>query len=103
MRISDWSSDVCSSDLIGEWLSRMRGSAVSLRIPQRGDKKALAETVQRNAAEALAQHKLRRAGDRKSVVEGKSVSVRVELGGRRMMKKKTQTTTNKSVNKRRDS
>ncbi|MEV6660993.1 excinuclease ABC subunit UvrC [Nocardia fluminea] len=48
---------------IGEWLSRMRGSAVSLRIPQRGDKKALAETVQRNAAEALAQHKLRRAGD----------------------------------------
>ncbi|MFD6455571.1 excinuclease ABC subunit UvrC, partial [Nocardia sp. NPDC060220] len=48
---------------IGEWLSKMRGSAVSLRIPQRGDKKALAETVQRNAAEALAQHKLRRAGD----------------------------------------
>ncbi|MFC6012389.1 excinuclease ABC subunit UvrC [Nocardia lasii] len=48
---------------IGEWLSRMRGSAVSLRVPQRGDKKALAETVQRNAAEALAQHKLRRAGD----------------------------------------
>ncbi|MFD4355626.1 excinuclease ABC subunit UvrC [Nocardia sp. NPDC058519] len=48
---------------IGEWLSEMRGSAVSLRIPQRGDKKALAETVQRNAAEALAQHKLRRAGD----------------------------------------
>ncbi|MGW6621300.1 excinuclease ABC subunit UvrC [Nocardia sp. NPDC055002] len=48
---------------IGEWLSKMRGSGVSLRIPQRGDKKALAETVQRNAAEALAQHKLRRAGD----------------------------------------
>ncbi|MFD3508334.1 excinuclease ABC subunit UvrC [Nocardia sp. NPDC058666] len=48
---------------IGQWLSDMRGSAVSLRIPQRGDKKALAETVQRNAAEALAQHKLRRAGD----------------------------------------
>ncbi|WP_194824603.1 excinuclease ABC subunit UvrC [Nocardia sp. XZ_19_231] len=48
---------------IGEWLSEMRGSAVSLRIPQRGDKKALAEMVQRNAAEALAQHKLRRAGD----------------------------------------
>ncbi|MFC4373663.1 excinuclease ABC subunit UvrC [Nocardia halotolerans] len=48
---------------IQEWLSRLRGSAVSLRIPQRGDKKALAETVQRNAGEALAQHKLRRAGD----------------------------------------
>ena len=34
-----------------------------LRVPQRGDKRALAETVQRNAAEALAQHKLKRAGD----------------------------------------
>ncbi|WP_410872265.1 excinuclease ABC subunit UvrC [Nocardia sp. A7] len=48
---------------IGQWLTEIRGAAVSLRIPQRGDKKALAETVQRNAAEALAQHKLRRAGD----------------------------------------
>ncbi|MEV0433205.1 excinuclease ABC subunit UvrC [Nocardia sp. NPDC050413] len=48
---------------IQAWLSKLRGSAVSLRIPQRGDKKALAETVQRNAGEALAQHKLKRAGD----------------------------------------
>ncbi|MGV9616950.1 excinuclease ABC subunit UvrC [Nocardia xishanensis] len=48
---------------IQEWLSKLRGSAVQLRVPQRGDKKALAETVQRNAAEALAQHKLKRAGD----------------------------------------
>ncbi|APE35701.1 excinuclease ABC subunit C [Nocardia mangyaensis] len=48
---------------IQEWLSRLRGSAVSLRVPQRGDKKALAETVQRNAMESLAQHKLKRAGD----------------------------------------
>ncbi|MBF6519781.1 excinuclease ABC subunit UvrC [Nocardia farcinica] len=46
-----------------EWLSRLRGSAVRLRVPQRGDKKALAETVERNAKEALAQHKLKRAGD----------------------------------------
>ncbi|MFD4182658.1 excinuclease ABC subunit UvrC, partial [Rhodococcus sp. NPDC058514] len=45
------------------WLSGLRGSAVTLRVPQRGDKKALAETVQRNAQESLAQHKLRRAGD----------------------------------------
>ncbi len=45
------------------WLSGLRGSAVQLRVPQRGDKKALMETVQRNAAEALAQHKLKRAGD----------------------------------------
>ncbi|MQY21035.1 excinuclease ABC subunit UvrC [Nocardia macrotermitis] len=45
------------------WLSGLRGSAVQLRVPRRGDKKALMETVQRNAAEALAQHKLKRAGD----------------------------------------
>ncbi|AFR48915.1 excinuclease ABC subunit UvrC [Gordonia sp. KTR9] len=46
-----------------EWLSGLRGSRVRLRVPQRGDKKALFETVARNASEALAQHKLRRAGD----------------------------------------
>src|SRR5918992_1050797 len=46
-----------------EWLSGLRGSRVHLRVPQRGDKRALAETVARNAAEAFTQHKLRRAGD----------------------------------------
>jgi excinuclease ABC subunit C len=45
------------------WLAGLRGSKVALRVPQRGDKKALAETVHRNAQEALQQHKLRRAGD----------------------------------------
>ncbi|WP_227981827.1 excinuclease ABC subunit UvrC [Nocardia spumae] len=48
---------------VQRWLSDLRGSAVALRVPQRGDKKALMETVQRNAHEALAQHKLKRAGD----------------------------------------
>jgi excinuclease ABC subunit C len=48
---------------LGIWLSGLRGSAVSLRVPRRGDKAALAETVHRNAQEALAQHKLKRAGD----------------------------------------
>lgn len=51
------------AEQIQEWLSKLRGAAVSLRVPQRGDKKALAETVQRNAKDALAQHKLKRAGD----------------------------------------
>lgn len=46
-----------------DWLSGLRGSRVRLRVPQRGDKKALFDTVGRNASEALAQHKLRRAGD----------------------------------------
>ena len=45
------------------WLSQLRGSRVSLRVAQRGDKRALAETVKRNAEGALNQHKLKRAGD----------------------------------------
>jgi excinuclease ABC subunit C len=51
------------SDALQQWLSGLRGSRVSLRVPQRGDKRALAETVQRNAQESFTQHKLRRAGD----------------------------------------
>ncbi|MBA2310580.1 MAG: excinuclease ABC subunit UvrC [Pseudonocardiales bacterium] len=51
------------ADALTEWLSGLRGSRVSLRVPQRGDKRALAETVARNASEAFALHKLRRAGD----------------------------------------
>ncbi|MFC8530521.1 excinuclease ABC subunit UvrC [Nocardia sp. NPDC057227] len=50
-------------DEVQEWLGALRGGPVRVRVPQRGDKKALAETVRRNAAEALAQHKLKRAGD----------------------------------------
>ncbi|MDT5081960.1 MAG: excinuclease subunit [Mycobacterium sp.] len=52
-----------NADEVAAWLSQLRGSHVSLRVPQRGDKRALAETVHRNAKDALAQHKLRRAGD----------------------------------------
>ncbi|MFG1950789.1 excinuclease ABC subunit UvrC [Micromonospora sp. NPDC048830] len=50
-------------DALADWLSGRRGSRVSLRVPQRGDKRALLETVERNARDALARHKLRRAGD----------------------------------------
>jgi excinuclease ABC subunit C len=50
-------------DALTEWLCGLRGSRVQIRVPQRGDKRALAETVERNAKEAFAQHKLRRAGD----------------------------------------
>ena len=52
-----------NADELSAWLSGLRGSRVSLRVPVRGDKRTLAETVQRNAREALAQHKLKRAGD----------------------------------------
>ncbi|MFD9025062.1 excinuclease ABC subunit UvrC [Streptomyces parvulus] len=48
---------------VQEWLADRRGSGVSLRIPQRGDKKALMETVQRNAQQALVLHKTKRASD----------------------------------------
>jgi len=51
------------AEAVQDWLSDLRGSRVQLRIPQRGDKRALMETVQRNAADAFTQHKLRRAGD----------------------------------------
>ncbi|MCG7210940.1 excinuclease ABC subunit UvrC [Streptomyces arenae] len=48
---------------VQEWLTGRRGSNVSLRIPQRGDKKALMETVERNAQQSLALHKTKRASD----------------------------------------
>jgi len=52
-----------NADELASWLSELRGSRVALRVPRRGDKRALAETVERNAKEALQQHKLKRAGD----------------------------------------
>jgi len=45
------------------WLCDLRGTRVDFRVPQRGDKRALLETVQRNAAQSFARHKLRRASD----------------------------------------
>src|SRR4029453_7125076 len=51
------------ADALEAWLSEHRGSRVHLRVPRRGDKKGLLDTVARNAGEALARHKLRRAGD----------------------------------------
>ncbi|MGO1416786.1 MAG: excinuclease ABC subunit UvrC [Candidatus Corynebacterium faecigallinarum] len=46
-----------------EWLEDLRGGKVRLRVPQRGDKKALMDTATANASQALAQHKIARAGD----------------------------------------
>ncbi len=50
-------------DTMSQWLAERRGGPVSLRVPRRGDKKALLETVARNAGESLALHKTRRASD----------------------------------------
>ena len=46
-----------------EWLGLGRGSKVQVRVPQRGDKRALLETVTRNAKEEFTRHRLRRASD----------------------------------------
>ncbi|MEU9853096.1 excinuclease ABC subunit UvrC [Streptomyces sp. NPDC047974] len=51
------------AESVTQWLSGRRGSQVSLRIPQRGDKKDLMATVARNAQQALVLHKTKRASD----------------------------------------
>ena len=51
------------ADAITGWLCDLRGTNVVLRVPQRGDKKALYETVERNAQHAFTLHKTRRASD----------------------------------------
>src|SRR5918997_2754047 len=48
---------------ITAWLTGLRGAKVDVRVPQRGDKRELAETVRKNAEHALALHRTRRAGD----------------------------------------
>src|SRR3546814_13720492 len=74
--MSDWSSDVCSSDLMG------RDPLALSTMPTR---RVHGELHAWRAAHGLAF--LGADADRKSVVSGKSVSVRVDLGGRRIIKK----------------
>ncbi len=50
-------------ETVVELLELVRGGRVQLRVPQRGDKKALFDTVQRNASEAFVRHKLKRSSD----------------------------------------
>lgn len=50
-------------DSLEAWLSEQRGSRVTVRVPERGEKKAALETVAKNAKEALIQHKLKRSSD----------------------------------------
>src|SRR4051794_28759578 len=50
-------------EVVAELLEIVRGGKVSLRVPQRGDKRALLETVERNAKEAFIRHKLKRSSD----------------------------------------
>ncbi|QBI55045.1 excinuclease ABC subunit UvrC [Streptomonospora litoralis] len=57
------SAEPADREAVVDWLSGRRGSSVDLRVPQRGDKKTLMETVAKNADQALARHKTQRAGD----------------------------------------
>jgi excinuclease ABC subunit C len=50
-------------ELYADWLSHLRGSRVSVRVPQRGGKRELQATVTRNASEEFTRHRLRRASD----------------------------------------
>jgi excinuclease ABC subunit C len=58
------------TDAVVELLAEHRGGRVDLRVPRRGDKKTLMETVERNAKEAFKQHKTRRAADLTSRSKG---------------------------------
>src|SRR3546814_19617019 len=111
MRISDWSSDVCSSDLpmrtIRSALTRdetdaargitSRSTSRRRRYPGRarvyhlhgfGEESADRRRAQKSWYESTPGVRTQRSKDRKSVGSGKSVSVRVDLGGRRIIKKK---------------
>ena len=52
--------------LYEEWLTRQRGSRVEIRVPQRGDKRALHETATKNARESFTRHRLKRGTDHNS-------------------------------------
>src|SRR3546814_11224815 len=93
MRISDWSSDVCSSDLSTDkrhFFSppglAFRGAPVGLSSCYDPKNNPVQE---RHSHESIP-WKARTHRDRKSVVEGKSVAVRVDLGGRRIINKKNE-------------
>jgi excinuclease ABC subunit C len=49
--------------LYEEWLQMLRGSKVAIRVPQRGDRRQLLETVTHNAREEFVRHRMRRASD----------------------------------------
>src|SRR3546814_15321925 len=82
MRISDWSSDVCSSDL-----ARGAPNYGGTRSWRHREHQLRRRDQSAGGLEPLLRDQGGGAEDRKSVVSGKSVSVRVDLGGRRIIKK----------------
>src|SRR3546814_11318052 len=95
MRISDWSSDVRSSDLLHHRHRAMVAGADghAFMVEDRAEVVRV-DVVQQERLHARSHRRgADEAQDRKSVVEGKSVSVRVDLGGRRHIKKTKNTYT----------
>src|SRR3546814_20045862 len=89
MRISDWSSDVCSSDLILD--QRLGRARRWQRVNPVHHGTICRPRYVEVAADALDEYRDQYDHeDRKSVVSGKSVSVRVDIGGRRIIKKQSQ-------------
>src|SRR3546814_11238846 len=84
MRISDWSSDVCSSDLHVYWW--FRRANVDLRVGRRLGLWRLGPGVVFLQLEELQLWRLTPRSEERRV--GKECSVRVALGGRRILKKK---------------
>jgi excinuclease ABC subunit C len=55
-----------SHEAVEKWLSEARTTQVSVRVPMRGDKRELQETVTLNANRELARHRLKRSSDQHS-------------------------------------
>src|SRR3546814_12052470 len=96
MRISDWSSDVCSSDLVMDKLNLANDAGFLGSDVISGRPEGMDDAAWRHQREVLAISQLHanvdaEIPDRKRVVSGKSVSVRVDLGGRRLIKKQRTT------------
>src|SRR3546814_16907904 len=111
MRISDWSSDVCSSDLdqqstpgggsgatpitlvvveelvVPSWVVLVAPDGTDVLVAAAGSARTPAKSRPVTST----------TSDRKSVESGKSVSVRVDLGGRRIIKKKKHKAKSKSI------
>jgi len=60
------SHDCSDTELFEQWLTSMRETKVTLRVPQRGDRRQLMETVSQNAKEEFNRHRLKRASDHNS-------------------------------------
>src|SRR3546814_10665281 len=91
MRMSDCSSDVCSSDL-AKAQGALKATVLVQHHPRRDQRRPwqmIGEPVGAIAIFAQVQHA--RYPDRQCVVQGMSVSVRVDIGGRLIIKKNKNT------------